>query len=439
LKSEKQEIERHEVKPQDILRGSLGQRWAIDSEIYLSQPSSKFPDDKTAKTKVWEHPSAKLKSEKQEIERHEVKPQDILPGSLGQQWATDSELYLPQSSSKFSDDKTDYDNMSIGNLPIKAKKPTIGSRFAFLKEALAKQVKTEELSQDDVVIAVMGPTGSGKSTFIKLATGFDTVVGHTLESGTSEIKNYKLSVPELADGDVVFVDTPGFDDTHKSDADILKMVADWLKSTYEKEILLSGLLYFHRISDNRMAGTPLKNLRMFEELCGKNAFHNVILTTTMWDEVDEQIGRLREEELKSRYWRSMLDRNSTTSRFLGTRDSALRLIEPLIDAANKKSSLLLQQEMVDFRNKLPETSAGARLFSETELLVKQRQEVLERLRNAMKHSNQDKISLTALQDEYQKVKTQLDTTVNEMRKLRLPLGKRLSQTTRKWFSLKFSF
>jgi predicted GTPase len=57
-------------------------------------------------------------------------------------------------------------------------------------------------------------------------------VGHTLESCTSEIKIVKLSVPELDDGDVVFVDTPGFDDTHKSDADILKMVADWLKSTY---------------------------------------------------------------------------------------------------------------------------------------------------------------------------------------------------------------
>ena len=69
------------------------------------------------------------------------------------------------------------------------------------------------------------------------------------------------------------------------------------------------------------------------------------------------------------------------------------------------------------------------------MLVRQRQEVLERLRSAMKH--QDKSSLTGLQDEYQKVKMQLDIVVNEMRKLRLPLGIRLSQTTRKWFSLKF--
>ena len=186
-----------------------------------------------------------------------------------------------------------------------------------------------------------------------------------------------------------------------------------------------------------MAGTPLKNLRMFEELCGKNAFHNVILTTTMWDDVDEETGRVREEELKSRYWRLMLDRKSTTSRFMGTRESALHLIEPLIDEANKKSSLLLQQEMVDLRNTLPETSAGVRLFSETERLVKERQEILEKMRNVMKHSSQDKTALLSLQKEYQRVKTELDTTVNEMRRLRLPLGKRLSRMTRKWFSFKF--
>ena len=70
--------------------------------------------------------------------------------------------------------------------------------------------------------------------------------------------------------------------------------------------MLSGLLYFHRISDNRMAGTPLKNLRMFEELCGKNAFHSVILTTTMWDEVDGETGEERERELKEKYCWSVI-------------------------------------------------------------------------------------------------------------------------------------
>ena len=60
-------------------------------------------------------------------------------------------------------------------------------------------------------------------------------MGHTLQSCTSEVKSVKLSVPELADGDVVFVDTPGFDDTRgtgRSDADVLQMVSDWMNAMY---------------------------------------------------------------------------------------------------------------------------------------------------------------------------------------------------------------
>ena len=54
----------------------------------------------------------------------------------------------------------------------------------------------------------------------------------SLESYTSTVSNVRLSIPEIAFGDLVFVDTPGYDNTYKSDTDILKMVADWLKSTY---------------------------------------------------------------------------------------------------------------------------------------------------------------------------------------------------------------
>ena len=53
-----------------------------------------------------------------------------------------------------------------------------------------------------------------------------------------------------------------------------------------------------------MAGTPLKNLRMFEKLCGEE-FDSIILTTTMWNEVDDNLGNGREDELKTLYWKSM--------------------------------------------------------------------------------------------------------------------------------------
>ena len=164
---------------------------------------------------------------------------------------------------------------------------------------------------------------------------------------------------------------------------------------------------------------------MFEKLCGKNAFRNVVLTTTMWDEVDEETGEARETELKSRYWKIMLERGSTTDRFMRTRESAFSLIDPLIDAANERTSVLLQEELVDMGKKLPSTSAGQKLVSEMEILVWQREDILRRIRNVMKRTDVDKMTLEALQEEYQRLENSLEATVHEIRMLKLPLGRRL--------------
>ena len=60
-------------------------------------------------------------------------------------------------------------------------------------------------------------------------TGVDVEkVGHDLVSCTSEISIIKMTFPGY---NIVFVDTPGFDDTNKSDSEILKMISDWLEIT----------------------------------------------------------------------------------------------------------------------------------------------------------------------------------------------------------------
>ncbi|KDQ52985.1 hypothetical protein JAAARDRAFT_84004, partial [Jaapia argillacea MUCL 33604] len=223
----------------------------------------------------------------------------------------------------------------------------------------------------------MGPIGSGKSTFVSHLTGAERKIG--LQSCTSEIQIIKLQSPNSG-YDVVFVDTPGFDDTHKSDTVILNSISDWLNETYNNQILLSGILYFRRISDNRMAGTPLKNLDMFQKLCGKKTLENVILTTTMWDEVDEFTGNAREEELKWKYWDYMLSKKSRISRFLNTRQSAWAVLDPILGSVHEERALLLQTEMGELKRCLPETSAGHGLFSTMEELLKKEQHVLRRLR-----------------------------------------------------------
>jgi len=311
--------------------------------------------------------------------------------------------------------------------------------YGRLTRGSAKPAKTDsdDLSPDDIIIAVMGPAGSGKSTFINIITGLETAnVGHDLGLCTKEVEKFRHSLPGLAYGDLVFVDTPGFDYMSKSDLEVLKMVDNWLKSTYGKDMKLSGLLYFHRISDIRLAGTSLKYIGMFEELCGKKTLQNVILTTTMWDDVDQETGESREGELRSSYWLPMLDRDSTTNRFRKTRESAFTVIDPLIETANIRFSALLQQELTDMRRKLSSTSraTGRELLSTMELLLRQREDLLRRIRNEIKRRADNEMILEPLQDEYQKLKTNMESTINDMRRLKIPLGKRLVKMTDKFFS-----
>jgi hypothetical protein len=171
-----------------------------------------------------------------------------------------------------------------------------------------------------------------------------------------------------------------------------------------------------------MAGTPLKNLRMFRELCGRQALENIILVTTMWDEVDEDVGSQREKELRGKYWKPMIDHGSATARYNGTSESAWDIVEHF---TTRRHAVLLQREMVDLKKELPETAAGQELYTTLEVLVKKQQDVLEKIRAETKRHEQDQTILKALQAECEGIRRQLDITLKEMQSLKLSPGRRL--------------
>ena len=56
--------------------------------------------------------------------------------------------------------------------------------------------------------------------------------GSSLASCTKQIQAVRVYEHPKYANRLVLVDTPGFDDTHKSDMEILQMISDWLKKTY---------------------------------------------------------------------------------------------------------------------------------------------------------------------------------------------------------------
>ncbi|KAJ3551810.1 hypothetical protein NP233_g13008 [Leucocoprinus birnbaumii] len=293
----------------------------------------------------------------------------------------------------------------------------------------SKQVETEELKESDIVIALMGPTASGKSSFISAVGESNYGVGHDLNSCTVEVKAVRVHIPELEDLDVVLVDTPGFDDTYKTDYEILKMISEWMKKAGKKKILLDGILYLHRISDNRMVGTPLKNLELFEKLCGPQAFSRVVMVTTMWDDVDEDMGKQREDELVSNFWASMMSRGTTTLRYGNTAESAWNILNRFIDRPKEGlKALQIQKETYQQKKELNATDAGQELYNKLEELEKRRKKLMRRLENQMKRNEANEDIVGILRNQHEWLERERQEAVGQLANLRLSVPQRFLQS-----------
>ncbi|KAF3927790.1 hypothetical protein ABW20_dc0100807 [Dactylellina cionopaga] len=203
------------------------------------------------------------------------------------------------------------------------------------------------------LVAFMGLTGSGKSTLINLLLGENKAkVGHELGSETSEVASYRLNIQGI---DIVLVDTPGFDDTTRSDIEVLRALYDWLKSTYNDGSKLNAIFYLHNITDTRMRGSTVRNLYAFKKLCGDDFFSSVLLGTNFWRNVGtlaKSGAEMREAELMATdmFWRRMIDGGAMYTRIPDDQESALdilmhmarkapRALQVQLDAAKEGSTL----------------------------------------------------------------------------------------------------
>lgn len=144
-----------------------------------------------------------------------------------------------------------------------------------------------------------------------------------------------------------------------------------MSKTYESHVKLAGIIYLHRITDNRVSGSALRNLRMFKQLCGQDAYKHVVLVTSMWDRLpsgDEEKATLREKELigGDGFWKDMYARGSHVKRWDGDSVSANTIIDDLLAARNSNgdATLQIQRELVDEKKKLALTSAGREVNKE---------------------------------------------------------------------------
>ncbi|KAK6517966.1 hypothetical protein TWF506_005133 [Arthrobotrys conoides] len=208
------------------------------------------------------------------------------------------------------------------------------------------------------IIAIMGETGAGKSSFIKALGGRDDsgsfpLVGHSLNSTTKKVEWYSAVAGSKG---FYILDTPGFDDSYMSDFEILEGLTQELATIYSNSRPLTGIIYVHDVSKEKMGGTSHKSLRTFQKLIGERSMENVVLVTTHWRSFLRGDQVKREDELRKTFWASMIERGSKILRHDGSRKSAVRIVKEMLD--RKPVVVKIVDQMVNQKMAFYQTDAG---------------------------------------------------------------------------------
>ncbi|KAI1386329.1 P-loop containing nucleoside triphosphate hydrolase protein [Hypoxylon trugodes] len=279
------------------------------------------------------------------------------------------------------------------------------------------------------MVLVMGVTGSGKSRFVNLLRGGSVEEGDGLMSVTQECQIVRVKIgSELA----YVVDTPGFDDTTRSDADIFEEITTFLATQYASGLALKGITFLHRITDVRMQGSTLSTMTMFKELCGDHALKSVVLLTTFWDKLsDKSIGARRQQELRQEFWLDMTAKGSQVRRFDGSRDMAEALVMRLVD--RPPVVLQIQRDIMQQGKRLEDTGVGRKIATRLDRSLEEKDKELEDLEKQISKASKRRSSrdLKQLEERLGRKLTERERIYASRQKLKASLGPEINAKVEK--------
>jgi hypothetical protein len=224
--------------------------------------------------------------------------------------------------------------------------------------------------------------------------------------GTQKVEVHRCQV---AGKWVTLIDTPGFDDTDLSDTDILNLIAQFLASTYQNRLFLSGIILLQPINTNRVQGTEKRRTRLFEKVCGPNVSPNIVIGTTMWSEMSSQAEgdrRTQERVADKTFWGAMVGQGARVEKHNDGPRSARRIIQMVV---NKKAvALQMQLELVAKDGKVVDTSAGKQLdadLGQDSAKVQRKIEDLRNERNAADEIRELRAQLQQVEAERQRLRS----------------------------------
>lgn len=183
--------------------------------------------------------------------------------------------------------------------------------------------------------------------------------------GTSDISIFDF---ELDGNQVYLIDTPGFNDTDRSDTETLRVLATYLSASYSQNVFIHGIVYLHCIANNRMSGSSKRSIDMFMALCGYSTYSNVAIATTFWNLPERRTFMQREAELRedTAFFGGIVAEGARLFRHgefgqdaWQLQGSARSIVRHVVAQSHLTPIvLLIQHELVDEHKTLDQTTAG---------------------------------------------------------------------------------
>lgn len=185
-----------------------------------------------------------------------------------------------------------------------------------------------------------------------------------LKLGTSDVEIYSFNLDDTQR--VFLIDTPGFNDTNRSDADILLAISFFLVRLYQARVKLGGIVLLHDIrSELRMTGSARTQLEVVKALCGESAYRSIVCATSMWGKIkaqdqDAAQQRLRRMIERPDCWQPIIAAGGVTMKWLGDSASALSIVRHLVNQTARigSTTLRLHYEVVHEKKDIYRTTAG---------------------------------------------------------------------------------
>lgn len=209
-------------------------------------------------------------------------------------------------------------------------------------------------------------------------TGFCRFQQYQRSLGTSRVTIHTMS---HEDRTIHLIDTPGFNDTERSDSETLQELAFWLSAAYRRSLHLNGIIYLHPINNPRLPGSASMSLNAFKSLVGEKSYHGVVLATSMWDKVapnQMEHAAQRHQELCKNPWADILSKGGRTVSLSAGRIDAMKIVAHIASTSHRQRlTLALQHQLENEEKSLHETDAGRVLIQSLEQQYKDTLGVLE--------------------------------------------------------------